>query len=217
MPQVWNNILLCIFALVISINCFAQDFTEEFESLINTEKPNLLPEKMLITQRILWGEKGLFRKTGIAKLSIENREKELIIREKMLKAHQIIGYITFAGMIYQGILGGKMYNGDYSVYDTHKTLGKVVSASYFTGAGLSLFTPPPLVSREREGLNNIKLHKIFANIHVPAMIITNIYADKQNDADKYREIHKVPLFFCYDFNNTTTMRIIARFILTSVT
>ena len=197
MPQVWNNILLSIFALAISINCFAQDFTEEFESLINIEKPNLLPEKMLITQRILWGEKGLFRKTGIAKLSIENREKELIVREKMLKAHQIIGYITFAGMIYQGILGGKMYNGDYSVYDTHKTLGKIVSASYFTGAGLSLFTPPPLVSREREGLNNIKLHKIFANIHVPAMIITNVYADKQHDADKYREIHKVSAYTAF--------------------
>ena len=152
---------------------------------------------MLITQRVLWGERGLFRKTGIAKLSIENREKELIVREKMLKAHQIIGYITFAGMIYQGILGGKMYNGDYSVYDTHKTLGKVVSASYFTGAGLSLFTPPPLVSREKEGLNNIKLHKIFANIHVPAMIITNVYSDKQNDADKYREIHKVSAYTAF--------------------
>ena len=88
----------------------------------------------------------------------------------MLKAHQIIGYITFAGMIYQGILGGKMYNGDYSVYDTHKKLGKIVTASYFTGAGLSLFTPPPLVSREKEGINNIKLHKILANVHIPAMI-----------------------------------------------
>ena len=111
--------------------------------------------------------------------------------------NKIIGYITFAGMIYQGILGGKMYNGDYSVYNTHKTLGKIVSVSYFTGAGLSLFTPPPLVSREREGLNNIKLHKIFANIHVPAMIITNVYADKQHDADKYREIHKVSAYTAF--------------------
>ena len=194
MPQVWNNILLSIFALAISINCFAQDFTEEFESLINIEKPNLLPEKMLITQRILWGEKGLFRKTGIAKLSIENREKELIVREKMLKAHQIIGYITFAGMIYQGILGGKLYNGDYSVYETHKTLGKVVSASYFTGAGLSLFAPPPLVNRKKEGLNNIRLHKILANVHVPAMIVTNIYADKQHGNRSHKEIHKASAY-----------------------
>ena len=194
MLKIKNNILLSIFSLIISINCFAQDFTEEFENLINTEKPSLLPEKMLITQRVLWGEGGLFRKTGIAKLSIENREKELIVREKMLKAHQIIGYITFAGMIYQGILGGKLYNGDYSVYNTHKTLGKIVSASYFTGAGLSLFTPPPLVSREREGLNNIKLHKILANVHVPAMIVTNIYADKQHGNRSHKEIHKASAY-----------------------
>ena len=37
---------------------------------------------MLITQRILGLEIGLFRKTGIAKLSIENREKELVVRKK---------------------------------------------------------------------------------------------------------------------------------------
>ena len=194
MPQVWNNILLSIFALTIGTNCFAQDFSEEFESLINTEKPTLLPEKMLISQRVLWGEKGLLRKTGVVKLSLENREKELIVREKMLKAHQIIGYITFAGMIYQGILGGKLYNGDYSVYETHKTLGKVVTVSYFTGAGLSLFTPPPLVNRKKEGLSNIRLHKILANVHVPAMIVTNIYADKQYEKRSYKEIHKVSAY-----------------------
>ncbi|GIS00734.1 MAG: hypothetical protein CM15mP102_15540 [Flavobacteriales bacterium] len=40
---------------------------------------------MIFTQRILWGEKGLFRKTGISNLTVENREKELIVREKCLK------------------------------------------------------------------------------------------------------------------------------------
>ena len=191
-----NRKVILTTILTIFINCsvLGQDFAEEFESLINQEKPSLLPEKMLITQRVLWGEKGLLRKTGIVKLSLENREKELIIREKMLKAHQIIGYITFAGMIYQGILGGKLYNGDYSVYETHKTLGKVVTATYFTGAGLSLFTPPPLVSRKKEGLNNIRLHKILANIHVPAMIVTNIYADKQHGNKSYKEIHKASAY-----------------------
>ena len=183
-----------VIAIVISSTIQAQDFTEEFESLINTEKPTLLPEKMLISQRVLWGEKGLLRKTGIVKLSLENREKELVVREKMLKAHQIIGYITFAGMIYQGILGGKLYNGDYSVYETHKTLGKVVTVSYFTGAGLSLFTPPPLVNRKKEGLSNIRLHKILANVHVPAMIVTNIYADKQYEKRSYKEIHKASAY-----------------------
>ena len=194
MLQLKRNILLSLFAIILSVNCFAQDFTEEFESLINTEKPSLLPEKMIISQRVLWGEKGLLRKTGIVKLSLENREKELVVRERMLKAHQIIGYITFAGMIYQGILGGKLYNGDYSVYEAHKTLGKVVTVSYFTGAGLSLFTPPPLVNRKREGLSNIRLHKILANVHVPAMIVTNIYADKQYEKRSYKEIHKASAY-----------------------
>tara|TARA_B100000575_G_scaffold16311_1_gene11463 strand:- start:612 stop:1247 length:636 start_codon:yes stop_codon:yes gene_type:complete len=194
MLQLKRNILLSLFAIIFSVNCFAQDFTEEFENLINIEKPSLLPEKMIFSQRILWGEKGLLRKTGIVKLSLENREKELVVRERMLKAHQIIGYITFAGMIYQGILGGKLYNGDYSVYDTHKKLGNIVTASYFTGAALSLFSPPPLVNRKREGLNNIRLHKILANVHVPAMVITNIYADKQYEKKSYKEIHKVSAY-----------------------
>ena len=194
MPKLSKTYLSLITMFVVILGIQAQDFAEEFESLINQEKPSLLPEKMLITQRVLWGEKGLLRKTGIVKLSLENREKELIVREKMLKAHQIIGYITFAGMIYQGILGGKLYNGDYSVYETHKTLGKVVTATYFTGAGLSLFTPPPLVSRKKEGLNNIRLHKILANVHVPAMIVTNIYADKQQGNRSHKKIHKASAY-----------------------
>lgn len=194
MPKLSKTYLSLITMFVVILGIQAQDFAEEFESLINQEKPSLLPEKMLITQRVLWGEKGLLRKTGIVKLSLENREKELIVREKMLKAHQIIGYITFAGMIYQGILGGKLYKGDYSVYETHKTLGKVVTATYFTGAGLSLFTPPPLVSRKKEGLNNIRLHKILANVHVPAMIVTNIYADKQQGNRSHKKIHKASAY-----------------------
>ena len=185
MKKTGKKYLFLVFFLVINVsNSFSQDFFDEFESLIEIEKPVLLPEKMIFTQRILWGEKGLFRKTGISNLTVENREKELIVREKMLKAHQIIGYITFA----------KLYNGDYSVYNEHKTLGKIVTASYFTGAGLSLFTPPPLVSREKEGLNNIRLHKILANVHLPAMIVTNIYSEKQHEAKKYREIHKASAY-----------------------
>lgn len=170
---------LLIFILVVNLNnLHTQDFFEEFDNLIIEEKPSLLPDKMIITQRLLWGDNGLLRKLGVAKLNIKNREEELILREKMLKTHQILGYVTFAGMIAQGIIGGKLYNGDYSLYETHKTLGKVVSATYFTGAGLSIFSPPPLISREKEGLNNIKVHKILANIHVPAMIMTNVLSDE---------------------------------------
>ena len=154
-------ILTISLAIFFSCSALGQDFFEEFENLIDDEKTSLLPEKIIFTQKIFWGENGLFRKTGISKLSIENREKELVLREKMLKAHQILGYVTFVGMIAQGILGGKLYqgkkNGDYSLYKPHKTVGKIVTATYFTGAGLSLFSPPPLVSRKSEGINNIKI------------------------------------------------------------
>ena len=76
---------LLIFILVVNLNnLHTQDFFEEFDNLIVEEKPSLLPDKMIITQRLLWGDNGLLRKLGVAKLNIENREEELILREKML-------------------------------------------------------------------------------------------------------------------------------------
>ena len=63
---------------------------------------------MIFTQSLLWGKKGLFRKTGISPLNLENREKELKIRKTMLTTHQAIGYLTLASMIAQGIIGGKV-------------------------------------------------------------------------------------------------------------
>ena len=60
---------------------------------------------MIFTQRFLWGENGLFRITGISPLNTKQREKELNLRRSMLKIHQIIGYLTLAGMVTQGFLG----------------------------------------------------------------------------------------------------------------
>ncbi len=150
------------------------------------ENEKLLPERMVFTQSILWGEKGIFRKTGISRLNKEQRTKELKIRKVMLKSHQIIGYLTLAGMIAQGILGGKLYNNwERDLYNTHKTVGNIVTASYFTGAGLSLFAPPPLVNRKVEGFNSIKAHKILATIHFSGMVATNYFSKKNTDFHKY--------------------------------
>ena len=167
---------------------FSQDRQELFESLFEEEtqiNEQLLPKKMIFTQSLLWGENGLFRKTFISKLSLEQREKELKVRNVMLKAHQIIGYLTLAGMVAQGIMGGRLYNGDYDLYDTHKTLGKWVTASYFTGAGLSLFAPPPLVKKKVKGFNSIKMHKWLAYIHFSGMIATNAWSKEDKDWHKY--------------------------------
>ncbi|MEC8636516.1 MAG: hypothetical protein VXX99_03840, partial [Bacteroidota bacterium] len=117
-------LILFIFQAVV-----AQERDALLEGLFEEEmtmEEQLLPQKMIFTQSLLWGKNGLFRKTGISKLSIEKREKELKVRNVMLKSHQIIGYLTLAGMVAQGIMGGRLYNGDYELYDAHKRLGKWV-------------------------------------------------------------------------------------------
>ena len=164
---------------------FSQE-KELFDLIITDENatPQLLPERMIFTQRIFWGEKGILRKTGIAPLNLKNREKELKLRRSFLKTHQILGYATLGTMIAQGIIGGKLYNGDYSLYKTHKTMGKVVNAGYFTGAALSLFSPPPLTNKKTKGFSSIKAHKFLANIHFTAMILTNVVADDNKKAHK---------------------------------
>ena len=166
----------------------AQDRDSLFESLFEEEMrmdEQLLPQKMIFTQSLLWGKNGLFRKTGVSKLSIEQREKELKVRNVMLKSHQILGYLTLGGMVAQGIMGGKLYNGQYELYETHKKLGRWVTASYFMGAGLSLFAPPPLVRNRVKGLNSIKAHKLLAYVHFSGMIATNAWSKEDRDWHKY--------------------------------
>ena len=166
----------------------AQDRDSLFESLFEEEMSmdeQLLPQKMIFTQSLFWGKSGLFRKTGISKLSVKQREKELKVRNVMLKSHQILGYLTLGGMVAQGIMGGKLYNGEYELYETHKKLGRWVTASYFTGAGLSLFAPPPLIRNRVKGLNSIKAHKFLAYVHFSGMIATNAWSKEDRDWHKY--------------------------------
>ncbi|CAI8235860.1 MAG: Uncharacterised protein [Flavobacteriaceae bacterium] len=167
---------------------FAQERDALLEGLFEDEmsiEQQVLPQKMIFTQSVLWGKNGLFRKIGISKLSIAQRQKELKVRNVMLKTHQIIGYLTLAGMVAQGIMGGRLYNGDYELYDAHKTMGEWVTASYFTGAGLSLFAPPPLVRKKTKGFNSIKAHKWLAYIHFSGMIATNAWSKEDRDWHKY--------------------------------
>ena len=178
-----NTFLFTVF--LISTFSFSQEKDDLFNMIEQEEKKiELLPEKMIFTQSLLWGKKGLFRKTGISPLNLENRQKELKIRKTMLTTHQSIGYLTLASMIAQGIIGGKLYNGDESLRSTHNTMGKVVNIGYFTGAGLSLFSPPPLINKKVKGFNSIKAHKILATVHFSAMIATNYYKDKNKSNHK---------------------------------
>jgi cytochrome b561 len=174
-----------LFCLLTSILSVAQD-GEDLFSMLDTpiEAPPLLPERMMVTQKLLWGEKGILRTSGIAPLTMEQRQKELKLRRTLLTTHQVLGYTTLAAMVAQGIIGGKLYNGDNSLYQLHKDMGTAVNIGYFTTAGLSLFAPPPLINKKVKGFSSIKAHKTLATVHFSAMLVTNIYKDKNRDIHK---------------------------------
>ena len=181
--------------LVFSQGIYSQVSSSLFDEIEN--KPTevkLLPESMIFTQRLFWGEKGLMRKTDLFSLSIESREREMKIRRGMLTAHQLIGYATLLGMIGQGITGVQLYNGNRRVKDLHESIGAFTTASYFTGAGLSLFAPPPLVTIKSKGLNSIKAHRWLATVHFSSMIATNLLSESNKS---YHRAASFTLFGSY--------------------
>ena len=181
----------------ISLNVGAQTDSLDLLLQLGSEEPvELIPKRMIFTQRMLWGEKGLMRTLKVAPLTDHGRETELKIRRGMLVTHQVLGFATLAGMVAQGIVGSKLYNGDYKIKDLHEGLGTAVNITYFTTAGLSLFTPPPLIHRQVKGLNGIKMHKTLAVIHLSAMIATNLLADSAGDP-KIKPIHRATAFTAF--------------------
>ena len=190
-----KSITLLFLLLLLSQKMMGQVDNSLFDEISTKQKSQeLLPSSMIFTQRLLWGEKGLMRTTKAIPLNLENREKELRIRRKMLLAHQVIGYATLAGMIAQGVLGTKLYRGQYQYDDSHELIGNLTTVSYFTGAGLSLFAPPPLIIKKNKGLTSIKAHKWLATVHFSAMIATNLLAESQK---KYHRAAAFTLFGSY--------------------
>ena len=171
----------------------AVDLLAELESQQQTAP--LLPNSMLITQRILWGNHGLMRNIKKFELTPENRQSELNLRRTMFKAHQVIGFATLAGMIGQGIVGSRLYKGNYDVKDLHEGLAVAVNTGYFTTAGLSLLSPPKAVD-ERKGFSSIKAHKLLAVLHLSGMILTNVLADEASDPD-IRPLHRAAAFTAF--------------------
>jgi hypothetical protein len=158
----------------------------------------LLPQKMLVTQRVLWGQKGLLR--PISPLTSANREKELKLRRGMLVAHQVLGFVTLGGMVGQAINGPQLYKARESqnsaqydkVKGTHEALAVGVNLTYSATAVMSLFTPPPLINRDKK-LSAIRLHKWLAVVHMGGMIATNVLAEKADDP-KIKPIHRAAAF-----------------------
>ena len=172
---------ILILFLFFTISSFCQT-----DSLLNTlqsdssVQQDLFPKKMLFTQRILWGENGLLR--GNQAVTPEIRQQDLQLRRKMLVAHQVLGFATLGGLIGQAIVGPQLYNdpGNRSLHRTHSALALGVNTTYSLTAMMSLFSPPPLINRDK-GLSSIRLHKWLAVVHMAGMVATNILASQMEN------------------------------------
>ncbi|GAB2520019.1 hypothetical protein [Spirosoma aerophilum] len=157
----------------------------------------LLPHKMIFTQRAFWGPKGLLRSMNMAPLTPEGRAHELKIRRTMLISHQIGGFITLAGFITQGILGAKLYNAKGQDYvDTkkwHERSATFINVTYGTTLLLSLTAPPPVVGA-RKGFTSIKLHKYLAIVHLTGMIATNVLAQMIENNSSLKPYHRAAAY-----------------------
>ena len=159
----------------------------------SAESQPLLPHKMIVTQRALWGQKGLLRTMNIAPLSSEGRIHELKVRRTMLVMHQIGGFITLAGFVAQGLLGAKLYNATGQDYnDTkrwHERSATFINITYGTTLALSLTAPPPVVGAKK-GFTSIKLHKYLAVVHLVGMVATNVLAGMIDEHYNLKPYHR---------------------------
>lgn len=165
------------------------DLTAEVPSTVA-----FFPEKMMWTQRALWGEKGLYRKIGLAprEITFETREKELKVRRTMFRIHQIVGIATAVGMAAQGYVGYRIYRPEtYTVRmaEFHETLATGVNIAYGTTALMSFTSPPPLLSSKR--IDNMRVHKWLSYVHLTGMITTNVLGQRiANDFQVNKPLHR---------------------------
>lgn len=188
------KLLFSIALLFVAIQIgYAQDLDlDDLLSEIENEEvqQELLPDRMLFTQRAFWGENGLYRKVGIAPkvLTPENREQELKVRRTMFRIHQITGLLTAGGMLAQGILGTKLYNGNFDIRQAHERVATGINIAYATTALMAFTAPPPLVNRKK--FDNIKLHKILSGVHLSGMVATNVLAHQVSNNLKLKPWHR---------------------------
>lgn len=175
------QLLSIFFILLISNKLHAQnDTTIQFSSLDTANQIDstlLMPQKMLITQSLLWGNHGLLNNKFGNGDRLKDRSIQLNIRRKMLNVHQLGGFLTLGGMLAQGIVGSQLYRGDYKVKALHENLGTAINVSYGITAINSLFTPPAVFHRDKK-LSSMRIHKWLAVVHLSGMIATNILGNR---------------------------------------
>ena len=169
-----------------------------FAQFINSQTDttsSLLPDKMSVLEKGLWGKNGLFRITGLAPLTPEARQSELKLRRAMLSIHQIGGFTTLGLMAISAYYGKKAYEfGPGSVYaEKHRTLVRATIATYTLTALFALMSPPPLIKRDDKG-SSLTIHKTLAWVHGAGMIATAILGRRVRESttlDDYNRLKKI--------------------------
>jgi hypothetical protein len=175
--------------VVDSVN-IATDTSLLMGDMMLDETPPFLPERMIFTQRWIYGEKGLLRATGLVPLTLANREKEMKVRRAMLVTHQLVGYGTIAAMLGSATTGLLLYN-HYIDKGLHEGFVTATNAGYIAGAALAFLAPPPLISRSGGKWDSIDWHKFFAIMHITGMIGTNILSNSASQGGNWKLAHGV--------------------------
>ena len=85
-------------------------------------------------------------------------------------------------MIAQGIIGGKLYNGQNDLYETHKTMGKSSMQDILRVLHYLCFHHHHSPIKKLKVSVQSSDQNIVFNIHFSAMVITNVVADDNRKA-----------------------------------
>jgi hypothetical protein len=206
----------CLFGFLVGCFFCVQPVAAQSDSLLqqlitaNNVDSSLIqpPAKMLFTQRVLWGTNGLLKNRYSGIDLVANRKMDLKIRRTMLQLHQIGGFVTIGGMLAQGIIGSKLYKGDYKVRELHENMGMAVNLSYGFTALNGLFAPPSAFSRDKK-ITSIRLHKWLAVLHLSGMIATNILGTQIEDNVSLKPYHRAAAYV--SFASLATALVVIKF------
>jgi hypothetical protein len=157
------------------IDTTIEESSPEGDTLVQEEKPKLLPDQISFGEKLFWGENGVFRGLGIASpLTPEVRRHELVVRRTMLTMHQIGGFLALAAMIGTAWTGQRTIDlpRNKALKTAHQKMIVATITTYSITGLLSILSPPPLIRRDEGGTTAI--HKTLAWFHVAGMILTPI-------------------------------------------
>ena len=162
-----------------------EESSPEGDTLVQEEKPKLLPDNISFGEKVFWGENGVFRGLGIASpLTPEVRRHELAVRRTMLTMHQIGGFLALASMIGAAWTGQRTIDlpRNKALKSAHQKMIAATIVTYSLTAMLSILSPPPLIRRDEGGTTTI--HKTLAWFHVAGMILTPIIGSMVSERSK---------------------------------